>query len=255
MGLDESTKENIRERAVKEPFLIPYAIAALLIMVSVTVLLFASPRSRIERARINGIEVVENIPRSEIDNILVALSGTLELNTNERISRIRDIEVREGSYRQYFEGEEFFTSFIVDIESLRQSYRIINAYSPSVSDLNDTDYRQLARCIFGDDVIFPEFEFNCQDRISAESGMPRADPIQNVLPYRSVFYSIGIGISTETKIGLGIFINMPNPAINPERATENDIFVAERTKREALDKIRELGFNPDDYIIEYSWRF
>jgi len=247
----KNTKENIHEKTVKEPFLIPYAIAVLLVMISITVLLFYRP-DRMDMVKINDINnVVENLPKIEINQIRAELANVIKENAegNIRISRINDINIRGNSYRQNVEDGVQTTSFIVDIESLRQSFRIVNLYS--LDGENSGDYRNLANCIFGNYVIFSEFEFVCQDRISLENGMPWADPIQYVLPYSTTFYGIRIGNSIPDKVGVNIVLNIADP----EGTNETMMLRAEQIKREALDKIRELGFNPDDYIIEFSWRF
>ena len=254
----DGIKEGIRRRAIKEPLLIPYTISLALIAVSIVVLVFTNASPRVERARINGIgDTVENLPEGELNALRATLASTLALNTDRRIASIRDIHIREGSYRQEHKDGAFHTSFMVDIESLRQSYRIASTYM-TAPGLNAVDYRMLVLCVFGEDVMFREFERACRDRISVENGLDWADPIQTVLPYFSTFYRIGLNGQGEGKVRIGVLIHMSAPPKMSDDLSQgemNDVMAAERIKGEAFEKIRELGFDPDDYIIEFNWRF
>jgi len=194
---------------------------------------------------INGYdEIVENIPRGETDRILSMLAYTLGLNTGRELPEIRDIEIREGSYRQVLRDGVYETEFMVDIESLEQSYKIMSYYSLSGVG---ADYSYQARCVFGDDLKYGEFK--CKDRISEENGMPWADPAQYELPYFDTYYQINVGESTRDRIGIEIKINMAKPI------SENNIRAGEMYKERGLEKIREMGFDPDDYSIRYSWAY
>ena len=75
-----------------------------------------------------------------------------------------------------------------------------------------------------------------------------ADPIKNMLPYSDRYYTISVNTTSSSDIvGINIRINMLEPM------SQNNIESAEIYKAEALEKIREWGFNSEDYDIIFTW--
>jgi hypothetical protein len=64
-------------------------------------------------------------------------------------------------------------------------------------------------------------------------------------PYKTENYSIAESIDDDDSIVIVIHINM----LEPDPSDINNLAIAESYKNEALNKIREWGFNPDDYNI------
>ena len=119
---------------------------------------------------INGFaERAENLSDSRIELIEENLFETLKMN-NSGSNITDDAMIREGTYQQTLQNpakQIYFTTFIVDISSLKQSYRINDYYSsfpPEVSGLRD--YATLVLCLDVKDLIYGEFD--CMDRIKAE---------------------------------------------------------------------------------------
>ncbi len=189
----------------------------------------------------NYQDIVKNLSGQEYDSILGILEYTLSLNTSTPASEIKDISIRENSYRQDYVDNIYSTLFIVDIPSLQQSYQIVDRYSRSGLA---GDYNIQTRCVFGDDLIYPEFK--CKDRISVENDQPFADPIQYVLPLNGTYFQIRASGGVE-KVGVTIKLNMPEPT------RENNIKAGEYYKSLALERIKTLGFTPENYEISYEW--
>lgn len=235
----------IVDKIKRSPKIVLIVGAYVLIAAVVVVIAVVASRNNADTAMItNYNEIVKNLPDEERDRILSTLTYTLELNTDTEPSEIMDITIRNNSYQQTFEEEIYNTSFIVDIASLQQSYKIVDSYSSLGAEKVGVDYKRQVRCIFGDEQIYGDFR--CKDRISVENALPWADPIQYELPYQSTYYQISVrgGIS---KVGLTIRINMPEPT------RENNIKAAEYYKELALQKIRDMGYGPDNYEITYTW--
>lgn len=192
--------------------------------------------------------IVKNLPKDEKDRILNTLDFTLRLNSIVDTKSISDITIREGSYSQTLESGAYITRFIIDINSIRQSY-VINDYYPTNTYARSTvgDYSYTVNCVFGDEVIYSDFK--CKDRISDENQMPWADPVQNSLPINNTFYVISLGINNpdSDKIVVDIRLNMPKPT------RDNNKKAAEFYKEQALKEFTGLGYNLEDYIITYSW--
>ena len=100
--------------------------------------------------------------------IYFQLNYTLGLNGVNRA--VTDAVIRDGSYRQQITDTEhmiYETTFIIDIPSLKQSYSVIDKYSPlPMEESGLTDYTTLVLCPDADDLIYGEFQ--CTDRVKWE---------------------------------------------------------------------------------------
>lgn len=116
----------------------------------------------------NYDSTVTNLPQTEADAIYFQLNYTLGLNGVNRA--VTDAVIRDGSYRQQITDTEhmiYETTFIIDIPSLKQSYSVIDKYSPlPMEESGLTDYTTLVLCPDADDLIYGEFQ--CTDRVKWE---------------------------------------------------------------------------------------
>lgn len=116
----------------------------------------------------NYDSTVTNLPQTEADAIYFQLNYTLGLNGVNRA--VTDAVIRDGSYRQQITDTEhmiYETTFIIDIPSLKQSYSVIDKYSPlPMEESGLTDYTTLVLCPDVDDLIYGEFQ--CTDRVKWE---------------------------------------------------------------------------------------
>lgn len=116
----------------------------------------------------NYDSTVTNLPQAEADAIYFQLNYTLGLNGVNRA--VTDAVIRDGSYRQQITDTEhmiYETTFIIDIPSLKQSYSVIDKYSPlPMEESGLTDYTTLVLCPNTDDLIYGEFQ--CTDRVKWE---------------------------------------------------------------------------------------
>jgi hypothetical protein len=102
-----------------------------------------------------------NLPSTEQANMESALYYTIALNVpGGEVPRVADAVIRSGSYRQTREGDTYHTEFIVDIASLRQSYRVANRYfADGMSDdsLYTYDYATTVTCPDPSELVFGDF--------------------------------------------------------------------------------------------------
>ena len=116
----------------------------------------------------NYDSTVTNLPQAETDAIYFQLNYTLGLNGVNRA--VTDAVIRDGSYSQRITDTEhmiYETAFIIDIPSLKQSYSVIDKYSPlPMEESGLTDYTTLVLCPDADDLIYSEFQ--CTDRVKWE---------------------------------------------------------------------------------------
>jgi hypothetical protein len=123
-------------------------------------------RERISQDNIlinNYDEYVKNIPINERTIIQNVLYDTIAMNyTGGDPATIKDVQIREESYRQDYDGSYFSTSYILDVKSIKQSYQVYHSWS-MIEELNKTSYRYLVLCPEQKDLLFDEFE--CTDSI------------------------------------------------------------------------------------------
>lgn len=119
----------------------------------------------------NWSDDVENIPSNEKDDIEATLYDTLikNLPTGQNIPSDIDPEIRSGSYDQTYDPETqiYYTNFLIDIPSVKQTYRVLNQYSnlpPETSGL--FDYTTMVYCPTASELIWPAFD--CIDRQKIE---------------------------------------------------------------------------------------
>jgi hypothetical protein len=124
---------------------------------------------------INGFsERAENLPASRIELIEKNLYETIKTNvSNDDNLTVTDAVIRDGSYKQSLKDSAkqiFFTTFVVDIPSLEQSYRVNDHYSPLPVQMSGLlDYATLVLCLDEDELIYGHFD--CKDRIKMEQGL------------------------------------------------------------------------------------
>lgn len=142
-----------------------------------------------------------------------------------------------------------YGSFIVDIAALEQSYRIQFEWSKDLTNPNLSGYATLITCPDAEYVIYPNFQ--CTD--SLIQAQQQADalnaeyPIMKDLPIKIDYFKDGVGqhINYNIEGDLSTFA---------DGSSSFKIIITDYTGgkyEEALERIRSLGYNPDDYVIEY----
>lgn len=115
------------------------------------------------------ILTTDNIPiisQYEIDKLSETIYQTARLNG---VKSNTDVIVRKNSIRQTYNEKTFtyVTDFIVDLPSVKQSYRVHDEYY-MVPHRYSNDYALLVTCPHPEDLIYPSFK--CTDRIRQEGG-------------------------------------------------------------------------------------
>lgn len=135
-----------------------------------------------------------------------------------------------------------YYTFMVDIESIQQSYYVQISWSKNSNNNALGGYPILITCPKPDQLIYKEF--SCQD--SQTNLGNSSDPAFSVLPVTVAYYTsnnsfVKYQISCQTysnEADATIYID-----INDETGGNHEA---------ALAKIRDLGLNPDNYIVRYN---
>lgn len=178
--------------------------------------------------------------------VFTSLYNTVSLNTTNPPQT--NAVIREGSFTSTTTQDPSeipyeYTTFLIDIEELQQTYSAQVSWSNN-PDANLGGYPILITCPSEDQLIYPAFD--CKDSLSEDpvSVLYAKYPILNSLPLDISYYNDNYSVFTHYNI---------NYKTNTDY-TDLHLIITEYTahsKELALAKIRELGYNPDDYKIEY----
>lgn len=106
--------------------------------------------------------------KTSLDSIKHDLYNTIALNTNQDPSKLKDILIRNNSFEQKKNGTVYTTSFIVDIASLKQSYRVSYQWDEKGNTNNLDEWGSVVSCVKADEVIYPDF--HCKDYSTETAG-------------------------------------------------------------------------------------
>lgn len=232
----------------KRVILIALAITVVLTVIGVWYYLYLQNRPTTSIGIRNYDQYVKNLPRSERTLIEETLYGTIEDNLQDITPAIvGDVFIRDNSYQQLYEDGIYTTSFIVDAEKIRQSYKVQSFY-PEEGRNDPTiayDYDVVVLCLAQEDLIYETFD--CKDRSSTEYNLPKSDPVLSLLPYTTLGYSVDIGEFVDDKLELIIRLYLSDVDYRTGEA-------AVKASREAEIKqwLRDNSLNPDDYIFVYT---
>lgn len=176
----------------------------------------------------------------------VASSGIDESDIPKNGAIIRD---NSANY-DYNSAELYYdNTAIIDIPAIQQSYRLTLIWS-SVKDNEATvsAFPSQITCLKPDEMIYPDFGCNTflqteEERIES---FDKKYPLSTQLPIRIEYYTEGYG----AYVKYNIFSNVGG--------TEDDqtfsVLIEDYTGgnyEPALERIRKLGYDPEDYDIEY----
>lgn len=195
---------------------------------------------------------VKNLSRDYEHNIEAQLYRAVRFNSKEKVNgaSVNDAYIREGSDKQEVvkEDQQYAGSFIVDIESRKESYEVQYAYSRVQDDSFASGYPILVTCVDPQDVKYKEFA--CKDGSETDNIIKGANSIINFLPYETVSYEIRAELDgSALTIHANLFIPSSDLAGNEASRRE----VVAMYKNEVNTWIKDQGFNPADYTIEYNY--
>lgn len=155
-----------------------------------------------------------------------------------------DTNIRSNSYSEKYNKSSFIyqSSFIIDIPSLKISYRIGLSWTKK-SNIELSGSNLSFSCVEKSEIIYKDF--NCRKSLNLPDITD--DKILNYLPYSVSNYSIIIKSNTPSGISLyiDIFLDLADTENNK---TETSIA---KYKTAALNWIKSKNLNPNSYIVNY----
>lgn len=191
---------------------------------------------------------VKNLPLSEKEAIEKSLYNTATFNysNKEFLMQMDDALIRDGSYSQDFGNNIYKTSFIVDIKSIGQSYRIEDSFSKlSIKESGLSDYTTMVLCVDKKDLIYGDF--SCQDVTSQESGVSKVDPILRYLPRSTLTYTLSLDpLSGNLHLYADMILSNADYRTGVAQAVD-------KYKKEIEVWFTSNGLDVKDYLITYRY--
>jgi len=202
----------------------------------------------------NGINVINydkyisNLPADRKDSINTALYNITKDNSNNSSVNVKDATIRGDSVTYNYNKDSNINSgsFIVDMQSIKQSYLITYEWSSDISNADLSGYSSSASCLPLDKLIYGNF--NCQDSFSSSDNTKNRDPILNYLPYSTFNYVVTANTNNQNRVELDANIILYS---SDTRDGNRDNSIT-KYKTEITDWIKSNGLNPNDYIVNYS---
>lgn len=181
----------------------------------------------------------EMLPGDMRSNLELQLRNLLELHFEVPENEMIDSEIRAGTYRQDSDAEIVTATFLLDIDAYRQTYAIVMNWSDTVEIADGV----LIACPSQAEMKYPDTKCLAMYGTSQDVENREKYPIYQDLPIivDEFDYASRVAISYEIR---GAF-NEQNQLV----LTIIDYSGGNYEK--ALERIRGLGYNPDDYIIRY----
>lgn len=204
-----------------------------------------------EDVKINGIEEHTKGKPSNRDvfrYIEHDLLTVINLNSDKKKTGwlIDDVGIREKSYHQTLDNKIHTVTFIADIPSLRQSYRVNYQWAEG-NDMSVRldEYGTNVTCLPVKDLIFGDFQ--CKDSRMMEIGLDKYDQVARFLPYKDGFKYTVRDFEKDTDkeitvLKVDTFISQSDTS--PEKTL--------KTYEDSINKWLESNkLNPSNYIIEF----
>ena len=200
----------------------------------------------------NFDEKVKNIPKEIKDAIEANVYNILIKNDNSKdtINQTRDIFIRDASNIQEHATSDdiYFGKFIIDSETLKQSYQVQYTYSPVRNNPRAAGDAVIVSCLPEDQLKFGDFD--CTDAISEQTNQD--DILLQYLPYKGFsFWITPNAVEDEDALVLTVELHISQADLNGDTATR--VKAVADYKDQVVRWIRSKGADPENYVINYNY--
>lgn len=183
---------------------------------------------------------------SNLYNAVVS-SGIDEANIPKSGAIIRN----DSANYDYNSAERYYNdTAIIDIPAIQQSYRLTLIWSSEKdNEATVSAFPSQITCLKSDETIYPDFGCNTflqteEDRVES---LDKKYPLLTKLPIRVEYYVDGYG----AHVKYNIYSHLTGEGENESFSVLIEDYTGGNYEP-ALERIRNLGFNPDYYEIEYK---
>lgn len=196
----------------------------------------------------NYDKYISNLPTDRRDALNSTLYSITKRNLKSDNLNIGDATIRDGSVEyNYDQATNLHSgSFVVDMQSIKQSYSMSYVWSSDTNNTNLSGYTATASCLTPDKLIYGDFP--CEDDFNNSKYNKNRDPILDSLPYSTFNYTITATINNDntTSLDVKIFLYSSDTQNGGREASIN------KYKAEVTDWIKSISLKPEDYSINYT---
>jgi len=205
-----------------------------------------------ERIRIQNYDsVVRNISPDMRDSMEAYLYNIVTKNSAEDFdaTTVKDAYIREASATQnYVQRDRLYNGgFIVDMESIKQSYQVQYSYSIDGDGTKMGGSPVVISCLPTDKLKYGEFK--CTDFVSEESSAN--DVILQYLPFQNFSFKVSPDATRGDRLTLVTTLNISQIQLKGSAETRRAAVV--EYKKMVADWITSKGADPADYDYEYNY--
>ncbi|MDR2063561.1 MAG: hypothetical protein LBQ02_02095 [Candidatus Nomurabacteria bacterium] len=163
---------------------------------------------------------------------------------------IKDVFVRDSSFSQTYDDvyDVHSVEFIVDIESIKQSYKVSYQWSEIENNDHLSEYGTMVLCLPASQLIYGDFD--CKDQLILEKGDSKLDPIIEILPHKTDVYNLQYGYDNSGSLRLKASIYIDIPLISEYESQINEKISS--IKSQIAGWLSSQGFDINKYVVDYS---
>jgi hypothetical protein len=223
------------------------------IIVGISILFQGKPQNQFgDLIRIqNYNDKVKNVSTDMRDATESYLYNIVKENKSDDFdpSSVKDAHIRDESNSQELStATNVYTGeFIVDMESIKQSYMVQYSYSSDENNAAVGGNPVVISCLSEDKLKYGTFE--CKDFVSEQAASN--DIILQYLPYRNFSYEITPDTTQGDTLVLRVNLTIPDSDLKGDTASR--LAVIEMYKQEVNNWISSKGAEPSDYTFKYNY--
>ena len=199
----------------------------------------------------NYSEKVKNLSPDMRDAMESYLYNIVEKNSNGTIdpSKVTDAYIRKDSDSQiHSQSINLYSGdFIIDIESIKQSYQTQYSYSDDAANTNVGGNPVVISCIPVEQLKYNDF--GCTDFVTEQAGSN--DTILQYLPYENFSYRITPDETQTDKLVLNVSFTIPDSDLKGDLASKQAVLAL--YKKQVNDWIVSKGDDPEKYTFTYNY--
>ncbi len=150
-------------------------VGLLVFLLFVGIIIIVSITNITPRLKIDNIDVVQNLSGDVKDALEIDLYRTVDKNTDEKVPGSGALVRTDTIVSEYNNSTKVYSgNFIVDIDSLKQSYLVQFEWSKEKNNPNLSSTSELISCVREKEkIIYPDFK--CEDQFSFNENTDDAD--------------------------------------------------------------------------------
>jgi len=200
----------------------------------------------------NYDEKVKNVSQELHNGTEASLYNVVKKNLPEDSdpSKIKDAFIRDDSNSQDYDktNDIYSGKFIVDIDSIKQSYLIQYTYIKDVNNSEGLTNRVVVSCVNEADIKYTSFK--CEDYVSEQA--TQNDSIIQYLPYSNFSFKIAADTTAgDDKMILVVELRIPESDLKGDTVSKQSVVAM--YKNEVALWLESKGLTPSTYTYEYNY--